>query len=60
MQEGERTEDGMSGLRTSDTLERLSSVVREHRVCWEVLPEEVPGQDNESIKIRGSYAACWS
>lgn len=51
MQEGERTEDGTSGLRGSDKLARLRSFVREHRVCWEVLPEQVPVQDDRPLQI---------
>lgn len=51
MQEDERTEAGTSGSRDSDKLGRLRGFVREHRVCWEVLPEEVPVQDDRPLQI---------
>lgn len=51
MQEGERTKDGPSGSRDSDTLGRPTSFVREHRICWEVLPEEFPVKDDWPLQI---------
>lgn len=50
MEEGER-KDGTSGSWDSDQLARLRNVVREHRVCWEVLPEEIPVQDDRPLQI---------
>ena len=51
MQDDERTEDDVSISRQSDKRRRLSSFVSEHRVCWEVLPEEVPVQDDRPLQI---------
>lgn len=51
MQEGERTEDGTSGSRDFNQLARLRSFIREHRVCWEILPEEIPVQDDRPLQI---------
>lgn len=51
MQDGECKEDGTSESRDSDQLGRLTSVVRQHRVCWEVLPEEVPVEDDRPLQI---------
>ena len=51
MQEGERIKDGPSGSRGSDKLGRLRSIVGEHRVCWEVLPEEFPVKDDQRLQI---------
>jgi CheY-like chemotaxis protein len=51
MQKDEPTEDGTSGSWDSDKLERLTSFVREHRICWEVLPEVFPVKDDRPLQI---------
>jgi len=33
------------------TLERLKTLVREHRVCWEVWPEQLAVRDRESLHV---------
>ncbi len=50
MQEADRTEHDMSGSGDAGNLERLR-FVSEHRVCWEVLPEEFPVKDDRLLQI---------
>ncbi len=34
-----------------DTVERLKQLVREHRICWEVLPEEFPVAGERPLQV---------
>jgi len=34
-----------------ETLERLKALVREHRVCWEVWPEQLPVRDRGPLQV---------
>lgn len=51
MQKNEPTEAGTSGARGADKLERLTGFVREHRIRWEVLPEECLVKDDRPFQI---------
>lgn len=46
-------QDEQRGERATDTaaMARLSAFVREHRVCWEVLPELLPVSDTQPLQI---------
>lgn len=36
---------------TPETLERLKALVREHRVCWEVWPEQLAGVGHRPLQV---------
>ena len=46
-------QDEQRGEQAADTaaMARLSAFVREHRVCWEVLPELLPVPDEQLLQI---------
>lgn len=46
-------QDEQRGEQAADTtaMARLSAVVREHRVCWEMLPELLPVPDDQLLQI---------
>ncbi|HJT20167.1 MAG TPA: hypothetical protein VJ746_06835 [Nitrospira sp.] len=46
-------QDEQRGEQVADTaaIVRLSALVREHRVCWEVLPELLPVPDEQPLQI---------
>ena len=46
-------EDSMTTLASEhpETLERLKALVREHRVCWEVWPEQLPVRDRGPLQV---------
>jgi len=34
-----------------ETVEELKALIRQHRVCWEVLPEQVPVKEDRPLKV---------
>ena len=36
---------------TMQTLEELQMIIQDHRVCWEVLPEQIPVKNDAPLKV---------
>ena len=34
-----------------ETVEELQALVRQHRVCWDVLPEQIPVKESPLLKV---------
>ncbi|GJL53063.1 MAG: hypothetical protein NPIRA02_01950 [Nitrospirales bacterium] len=48
----ERKKDVATTPKTfQETVEELRMVVQDHRVCWEVLPEQIPVKDEAPLKV---------
>jgi hypothetical protein len=44
----EKSEKSLSHM---ETMEELKALIRQHRVCWEVLPEQVPVKEDRPLKV---------
>lgn len=47
----ENTETSTPEMGAPETLERLKALVREHRVCWEVWPEQLAGGARGPLQV---------
>jgi len=46
-----RQDKGFKKKEASKTGEKLKSLVKEHKICWEVLPKKIPVKDGVPLKI---------
>ena len=46
-----RQDKGFKKNGAPKTGEKLKSLVKEHKICWEVLPKQIPVKDRMPLKI---------
>jgi len=51
MKEKNPSETSQESMNNQGTVEELKALIRQHRVCWEVLPEKVPVKEARPLKV---------